>query len=233
MHGGALGRPQHRKKISIKTIIFVFESIVQCQIISSSNLEIPGFAFGCITLGRFRSFPLHRPELNSRLSAVEFRSWYWLKSELLTFCRSEGVNATGSKPYLADRIAAHLDGAALHIPTQPPRNGTMPNEFTLETVVGEGWRCNRALGEFLRSQCGSGFRFNAIVRNLIHTQPGVTLADVVNSYLAGATSGRLAADIPVQLEYNRHTREFYANNPGASRQQVIEAWWARRSRRAA
>jgi hypothetical protein len=39
------------KKLSTKKIIFVFESIVQGQLISSSNLEIPGYALGYITLG--------------------------------------------------------------------------------------------------------------------------------------------------------------------------------------
>ena len=38
------------KKLSTKTIIFVFESIVHGQLISSSNLGIPGYALGYITL---------------------------------------------------------------------------------------------------------------------------------------------------------------------------------------
>lgn len=174
---------------------------------------------------------MHRPELNSQLSAAEFRSWYWLKSELLAFCRRAGINGTGSKQDLTARIAAHLDGTVLHIAASLPRKGKMPSAFTLETVIGEGWRCNRALGDFLRAQCGKGFRFNALVRNLIHTQPGITVADLVDAYLAGETSDTPVAEIPAQFEYNRHTREFYANNPGASRQQVLKSWWAKRSRR--
>ena len=59
------------KKLSTKTIIFVFESIVQGQLISSSNLGIPGYALGYITLGiatdtsaHLRVFPilLYRPK---------------------------------------------------------------------------------------------------------------------------------------------------------------------------
>ena len=176
---------------------------------------------------------MHRPELNSQLRAAEFRSWYWLKAELLGLCRTAGLNCTGSKSDLTARIAAHLDGSIPHIETQSYRKGNMPSEFTLETVIGDGWRCTRSLGDFLRLQCGSGFRFNSIVRNFIHAQPGIKLSQVVSSYLAVEASSASAPEIPVQFEYNRHTREFYAENPGASRRQVLEAWWARRSRRAA
>jgi SAP domain-containing new25 len=53
---------------------------------------------------------MQRPELNNALSAQEFARWYWLKEELLMFCRTAGLSAVGLKPEIANRFA--VTGAA-------------------------------------------------------------------------------------------------------------------------
>jgi hypothetical protein len=176
---------------------------------------------------------MHRPLLNHTLDAAEFERWYWLKAELLAFCREAGLPRGGSKPELASRIAAYLGGRPFDAPTRTSRTGPMPLEFTLETLIGDGWQCTPSLGAFMRSHCGASFRFNASVRHFVHTQAGHTLAEAVACYRASVSRGAPKTAIPAQLEYNRHTREFHAKNPGATRQQVLEAWWAKRSRPAA
>jgi SAP domain-containing new25 len=178
------------------------------------------------------SLVMQRPALNCQTNAQEFLRWYWLKEELIAFCRFARIPASGPKPELTVRIAAHLAGQALSTSPRPSRNAQMPTEFTLETTIGQGWRCSLPLGVFLRAHCGRTFRFNAAVRKFVHTQVGRSLAEAVECYRLSVAPDSPQTEIAPQLEYNRHTREFYANNPGASRQQVLEAWWARRSRRA-
>ena len=45
-----------------------------------------------------------RPDLNKDIQVESFRNFYWLKEELQTFCKENGINASGSKLEIADRI---------------------------------------------------------------------------------------------------------------------------------
>lgn len=50
-----------------------------------------------------------RPELNKKLDAATFRSFYYLKQELADFCKENGLLTSGSKAELTDRIAYFFD----------------------------------------------------------------------------------------------------------------------------
>lgn len=50
-----------------------------------------------------------RPDLDLKLSAGIFRQYYYLKEELVDFCRRNNLQATGSKPELSERIAVFLE----------------------------------------------------------------------------------------------------------------------------
>ncbi len=43
-----------------------------------------------------------RPELNKDTKSAAFRSFYYLKRELVDFCRENGLPASGSKAELTD-----------------------------------------------------------------------------------------------------------------------------------
>jgi SAP domain-containing new25/Domain of unknown function (DUF6434) len=171
-----------------------------------------------------------RPSLDRRLSAESFAQWYWLKEELVVFCRDSGITTSGSKPELTQRVIAFLNGASLPPSIKIRRRGNMPDVFSLSTVIGKGWRCNPALGQFFRSHCGNGFRFNAAMRNFIHSEVGRTLEEAMHCYRASVSPSALKQEIIAQNEYNRHTREFFRQNPGASREEVLAAWWEKRNR---
>lgn len=169
-----------------------------------------------------------RPRLNSRLSVDEFGAWYWLKSELIDFCRRERLSPSGSKAELSERITAFLAGGSpSRSSARRPRRAAMPERFTLQTRIAPGWRCTRKLSDFFKQHCGKGFRFNALIRDFVHNRAGATLAEAIQSFRQ-ADSG--PSEIQPQFEYNRHVREFHKANPGASRQQMLEAWWAKRNR---
>ena len=119
---------------------------------------------------------LDRPELSRGMTASEFASWYWIKTELVAFCRILGVSARGSKPEVAARILAELGGTQAPKATPRRPRGRMAESFSLETTIGVGWSCNPRLGKFFQSECGRTFRFNAAVRMFIHTQVGQSLA---------------------------------------------------------
>ncbi len=174
---------------------------------------------------------MERPAFSHALSAIEFGRWYWLKSELVAACRQLRVSPTGSKPELTARIAAALSGTAVPsiAPRRPP--GAMPTRFTLDTRIGEGWRCNPALGQFLRTHAGRSFRFNAPVRAFVHTQVGAPVSAIIACYHASVAPGAVKPALLPQLEYNRHMQTYAREHPGATRAEVLSAWKARRARR--
>ena len=54
-----------------------------------------------------------RPPLNRSLSVDEFRHYYWLKDELVAFCREQGISRAGSKLEIqspAGGIPCHRQG---------------------------------------------------------------------------------------------------------------------------
>lgn len=50
-----------------------------------------------------------RPKPDTNLDSDTFRSYYYLKEELVKFCRENAIPASGGKIELTDRIAYFLD----------------------------------------------------------------------------------------------------------------------------
>ena len=49
------------------------------------------------------------PYLDKNLDSKTFRDFYYLKEELVNFCRKNGIPVSGGKIEIADRIAYFLD----------------------------------------------------------------------------------------------------------------------------
>ena len=104
----------------------------------------------------------------------------------------------------------------------------MPQRFTPKTVIGPGWRCTRTLRAFFEAQVGEAFVWNAAMRAFLAQGEGRTLAQALEHYRCSLHSP--AAPIGAQFEFNRHVRDYRAGHPGATRGEVLAAWWAKRSR---
>lgn len=50
-----------------------------------------------------------RPELSLNISVDTFKNYYYLKEELVDFCRQNGLQTSGSKQELTERIACFLE----------------------------------------------------------------------------------------------------------------------------
>lgn len=49
-----------------------------------------------------------RPTLTKDMNVQSFKDYYWLKEDLKTFCSEHGMNDSGPKVELADRIELFL-----------------------------------------------------------------------------------------------------------------------------
>ena len=178
---------------------------------------------------------MSRPELNESTAAQDFLDFYWLKSELVTFCRANKLPTSGSKADLTQRIAHYLEtGVVLPVTkTKPSHKAIMPKVFTKATVIGEGWRCSQELRHFFEQEAEIKFHFNGFMRDFI-TNSGVdhTLEEALEGWHTSKRQPKGSREIDKQFEYNQHMREFYKANPGAKREEAIQSWKEKRSKRA-
>ncbi|MFM8396263.1 MAG: DUF6434 domain-containing protein [Pirellula sp.] len=165
-----------------------------------------------------------RPKLSRRLTEDRFLQHYWLKRELVEFCRSFGLPSSGSKEQLTNRVADHLAGRTMSaIPRKSSRKDPLPDTLTVRTKIGAGWRCSHQLRAFFVAHFGSGFRFNEAIRKFIATGQGKTLGQALEVYRESLKTE--AKPIGSQFQYNRHMRQFKLDHPGASHAQAVAAWW--------
>ncbi|MFZ6027419.1 MAG: DUF6434 domain-containing protein [Chloroflexota bacterium] len=166
-----------------------------------------------------------RPSLTNQLDPAEFARCYWLKAELIAFCRQNHLPSGGAKQALAERIAGFLAGEKPSAEVSPrAQAGAMPTHFTRSMQVGAGWRCSQALRAFFEQEIGPRFHFDATMRDLIHHGCGKTLEEVILCWQSAQEQPPVEREIAPQFEYNRHIRDYFKTHPGASLQEAIRAW---------
>jgi hypothetical protein len=176
-----------------------------------------------------------RPELTTALAAEDFRNWYWLKKELADFCLCNGLPAYGSKADLTGRIALFLATGEIGSPlsagsAEPSPDNSGP--LSADTVIPAGYRNTETVRAWFRSAVGKEFRFNVPFMNWMRENTGVkTFGEAVDAWRE--IRKRLKTEkLPIadQFEYNRYTRDFFADNPGRSRHEAVRCWNHKKSR---
>lgn len=169
-----------------------------------------------------------RPNLTVSLSKEDFLANYWLKKELVGFCRAEKIATSGSKGEVTERIAHFLEtGEKLGARRRSMKKGIMPAVFTRETVIGEGWRCSQELRAFFEQETTLKFHFNGFMRDFIGgSGVGQTLGDAIEGWEASKRAPK--GEIGKQFEYNQHMRDYFEAHPDATRDEAMEAWREKR-----
>jgi hypothetical protein len=131
---------------------------------------------------------MRRPALTSRTALSDFKSFYWLKEELIAFCRQSGLPTAGSKTDLSARIERFL--ATGHISTLPSNTGhrtasaKLPDSLGRETLIGPNWTCSEPLRAFFIKEIGPQFHFNGVMRAFIKQGAGKTLQEAIDAWQA-------------------------------------------------
>jgi hypothetical protein len=172
-----------------------------------------------------------RPELMRGLSSQCFREYYYLKSELVEFCRKERLSASGSKAELADRIEAYLQTGKRIAAVKPSTNKpSVRPAMSPASVIEENFRCSERHRDFFKSVIGDSFKFNVEFQTWLKTNAGKTYADAVSAYKEIAERKKTTAtEIGRQFEYNAYIRAFFEANKGRSLTQAITCWKYKKS----
>lgn len=123
-----------------------------------------------------------RPELTTELKRKEFLDYYFLKEELVCFCRENGLPASGGKAELTERIAYFLDTgkvlAAKPVRTQKPKISTI----TRDSIIESDFVCSELHRAFFKREIGESFSFNVAFQKWLKSNSGKTYADAIAAY---------------------------------------------------
>ena len=180
-----------------------------------------------------------RPQLTRRLAAKDFRDFYWLKAELVDFCRAQDLPVGGSKGELTARIGEWLDSGKITRPA--PKREPRRSDFdwhsaplTRRTVITDSYRSTQNVRRFFRKNIGDSFSFNVTFMNWMKSNAGKTMDDALVEWQRireERTAPGFKPDIAPQFEYNAYVQAFLAANPALSRAEAIVCWKQKKSRR--
>ncbi|WP_042221829.1 DUF6434 domain-containing protein [Oceanobacillus manasiensis] len=172
-----------------------------------------------------------RPNLTKDISIESFKEFYWLKEELQSFCRENGLNASGSKIEISDRIETFLRTGEIKKTIRNSRaNKTIVSQvdLSLDTVITENHRCSQDVRAFFKTVIPK-FHFSTYIQEYFKNNVGKTYRDAVNAWFKEEERKKdpsYKKNIAPQFEYNQFIRDFFADpkNQGKSRDEAIEAW---------
>jgi len=175
---------------------------------------------------------LVRPILAKDISLQEFGDFYWLKEELQSFCRNNGISASGAKVDISNRIKTFLQTGEIEKPSRFATSKTKSHKrdtLTLDTIITVDHRCSQEVRAFFKTAIHANFHFSTYIQNYFKTNQGKTYSDVIQAWHEEEQRKKdpsYQKEIAPQFEYNQFTRDYFAdpNNRGKSREEAIEAW---------
>jgi hypothetical protein len=166
-----------------------------------------------------------RPILNTNLDAKTFKSFYYLKKELVEFCMEIGLQSSGGKQELSERISIFLDtGEKLTLTNKKRVSGTV-GDIKLTTKIESNFVCSEKHRAFFKEVIGNTFSFNVIFQEWLKLNSGKTYSDAVEAYhKIKENKKNRKPNIGVQFEYNTYIRDFFDDNKGRTLKDAIKCW---------
>lgn len=171
-----------------------------------------------------------RPELHKNLDSETFRSYYYLKEELVEFCRNNGLPVSGGKIEITERIALFLSGGTVTALPGKRKAPRVTAEITESTPIESDFVCSEKHRAFFKGKIGKGFSFNAAFQKWLKSHAGAPYSEAVLAYhriLEEKKHNKTTIDR--QFEYNTYIRSFFADNPGKTLEQAITCWKYKKS----
>lgn len=166
----------------------------------------------------------------NQITIDNLKSHYWLKAELIKFCKANDLAIVGSKQEIVQRIEAFI-ATGCKIQPKISKSGARDSHQQIEagTLV-KNYNNDALTRRFFVSQVGEHFHFNAYLRQFTNKEnipSGLTYGDLVVGWLAEESkkeNSQYKTSIENQFEYNRFVRDFYASEKGKSHAEMVKAW---------
>lgn len=167
----------------------------------------------------------YRPILDKNLDGKTFREFYYLKDELVDFCRKNNLPTSGGKIEITNRIAYFLDTGEIQAATTVKKKAPVIMGLDLDTPIESNFVCSQNHRDFFKEHIGSSFSFNVSFQKWLKANTGKTYGEAIDAYyqiLENKKSSKTKID--KQFEYNTYIRDFFADNKGKSLEEAIKCW---------
>lgn len=166
-----------------------------------------------------------RPILNKELDSKTFLSFYFLKEELIDFCRMNNLPTTGGKIEIMNMIAHYLDtNEILEVKKIKKRKSGITN-ISENSQIEENFVCSEINRAFFKEHIGKSFSFNVTFQNWLKCNAGKTYKDAISAYYQIKEDNKKGnKKIEKQFEYNSYIRDFFSDNKDKSLDDAIKCW---------
>ncbi len=170
-----------------------------------------------------------RQNLHKDLEPEYFDQNYWLKEELLEFCKQNNISTSGSKEALEKQISLFLR----HEPIERPKKHVRTlekvgpkEEVTLNSVIPINYRNDEMHRRFFKKEIGARFKFNTPFMHWMKVNVGQTYAEAVKEWMRIEMENKSGKKriIAKQFKYNQYTRDFFKHNPHLSHKDAVACW---------
>lgn len=171
-----------------------------------------------------------RPKLDNNLDVNTFKEYYYLKEELIDFCRKNDLQITGGKLELTERIANFLDTGKRTYKTHTTKKTKSVDNITLNTIIEENFVCSEKHRAFYKEQIGNSFSFNVAFQKWLKSNAGKTYQNSIDAYYQILEDKKKTkTTIDKQFEYNTYIRDFFDDNKDKNLEQAIKCWKYKKS----
>lgn len=182
---------------------------------------------------------MNRPKLDKDISIKDFKDYYWLKEELVRFCRDIGINSSGGKIAITNRIIVFLENGEIVTKSDVRRtNITLifdwnNEKLDIDTLISDNYKNTVNVRTFFQNKIGARFKFNVEFMNWMKVNQGKTLGDAIDKWIDIAEHKKdknYKKEIAPQFEYNTYMRDFLNDNPQLSLKDAINSWKIKRNK---
>jgi Domain of unknown function (DUF6434)/SAP domain-containing new25 len=175
-----------------------------------------------------------RPSISTITTGKELKRWYWLKEELVVYCKKISINYSGGKFEILDRLSSTLDDKPL-LAKKSKRPTSLfdwsKEQLSLKSRITDSYRNGPNVRKFFIEHCGAKFHFSIPFMKWMKDNVGKTLKDAVNEW---KRLDKLSKDknfkstIPSHNQYNQYIRDFFLDNPTKTMRDARLCWKMKR-----
>lgn len=125
---------------------------------------------------------MERPVLNKELDSKTFRDFYFLKEELVKFCKENGLSVSGGKIDITDRIAHYLDTGENQSAPREKRVKAPISDIYMDAKIEPDFVCTEKHRAFFKEHIGSTFTFNVAFQKWLKNNAGKSYREAITAY---------------------------------------------------
>jgi hypothetical protein len=181
---------------------------------------------------------MKRPDINDIETGKELKRWYWLKQELVDYCKSIRLSYAGAKFDIMERIAIQLDNGISKpenkVKTTKPTSkfDWAKSELNFDTEITDSYKNGINARKFFKQHCGDKFHFSIPFMNYMKNNCGKTLQIAIDEWKKQneqTKNKNFKSEIPAGNQYNKYLRDFFEDNPKMTIQQARHFWNLKRN----